>query len=475
MFIKRVLVAGLTGLMITTAVMAGSGTDIETLEKTGNVFRQIAEKALPAVVFVNVETKVEVPGPYEYYYWQPFGGKYRGRGGFLIPEPYSMPRERIQVGQGSGFIISKEGYILTNNHVVKDADVIMVTMNDGRKLSAKLIGSDPKSDVALIKVESEDDLPYLKLGDSDTIGVGDWVLAAGSPFGLSQTITAGIVSAKGRNIGIADYENFIQTDAAINPGNSGGPLLNIRGEVIGINTAIYTQSGGYMGVGFAIPINMAKQVKDQLIKYGRVKRSYLGIYIQEVDKDIAESFGLDKSEGILVSQVMEDSAAEEAGIQSGDIILEMNGKKVGKLQEFRSNVAAIPPGTRVELRIFRNGKYKNITAVTRELPDSSGEVGASEPSIYKKLGLTVSELDEETAQQLGYEDEEGVVITDVRQGSPAWRAQLQPGYLICSVNRKPVKNVTQFRKAVSKAIKTGKVLFLVKDGRSSRFIVITLD
>ncbi|MCF7849526.1 MAG: DegQ family serine endoprotease [Kiritimatiellales bacterium] len=472
MLAKKFVVAGLVGLMVFASVPARG--NIEILEKTGSAFKQIAKDALPAVVFVSVETKVEVRGSGGYYF-HPYGGQGGGRGGFLVPDQGGEAQQRTQVGQGSGFIISKDGYILTNNHVVNDADHITVTMNDGRKLTAKLVGTDPKSEVALIKVDDGDQLPFVPLGDSDGIDVGEWVLAAGSPFGLAQTITAGIVSAKGRNIGIADYENFIQTDAAINPGNSGGPLLNIRGEVIGINTAIYTQSGGYMGVGFAIPINMAKQIKNQLIEHGRVSRSYLGIYIQEVNEDIAASFGLDESEGILVSQVMEESSAAEAGVKAGDVIVEIDGDKVGKLANFRNRVAATPPGSKLELKVYRNKKYRKVSAITKELPDGEAETATAEPAAYKKLGLTVDNLDEDTAKQLGYEEEEGVIITEVEQGSPAWRAGLQPGLLIASVNRKEVGNVMQFRRVLSKLDDADKVLLLVKDGRSSRFIVVTID
>jgi serine protease Do len=250
---RRSLVLGLLAVGIVSA-----RGNIETLEKTGSAFRQIAKDALPAVVFVSVETTVAVGGRGGYYL-HPFGGQNRGSGGFLVPTPEA--EEQTRTGQGSGFIVSKEGYILTNNHVVEDADRITVTMSDGRKFKAKLVGTDPKSEVALIKIEDGDELPFIELGDSDAIDVGEWVLAAGSPFGLSQTVTAGIVSAKGRNIGLAQYENFIQTDAAINPGNSGGPLLNIRGQVVGINTAIYSHSGGYMGVGFAVPI--VKRLYDE--------------------------------------------------------------------------------------------------------------------------------------------------------------------------------------------------------------------
>jgi len=445
----------------------GAQANIEMLEKTGNAFAGIAAEALPAVVFVNVQTTVEVP-QYGYRYFDPFEHLFgRGRGrGFAIPEELE-PKKYSQRGQGSGFIISKDGYILTNNHVVNDADEIMVTLADGRKFEAAVIGTDPKTEVALIKIEDGNDFPYLKLGDSDALRVGEWVLAAGSPFGLSQTVTAGIVSAKERDqTGIAEYGNFIQTDAAINPGNSGGPLLNIKGEVIGINTAIYSRSGGYMGIGFAIPINMAAQIKDQLIEHGRVSRSVLGIVIQEVDEDLAASFGLDDTKGILIAQTMPGSAAEKAGLEPGDVIVEMNGKKVGKLSRFRHRVAATPPQSEVILKVFRDGEYREIEAVTQAM-DEGGTVAndPDEPALQEKLGLSVEEHDGES----------GIIVSHVEQGTPAWRAGLKPGQLILSVNRKAVDSVGDFNRELAKIGEGHRALFLVSDGRSSRFIVVTPD
>jgi len=446
---------------------------IDVLEKTGSAFSAIAKEALPAVVFIDVQTTIEVPS-YHYRY-HPFEDFFGRRRGYAVPEE-GEPRKYSQEGQGSGFIISKDGYILTNNHVVRDVDEITVTLADGRTFKASLIGADPKSEVALIKIEGGNDLPVLELGDSDALQVGEWVLAAGNPFGLSQTVTAGIVSAKGRDsTGIAEYGNFIQTDAAINPGNSGGPLLNIHGQVIGINTAIYSRTGGYMGIGFAIPINMADQIKDQLIKYGKVTRSVLGIIIQEVDEDLAKSFGLEETSGILIAEVSEKSAAEEAGLKGGDIIVEMDGVKTGKLGTFRNRVASTPPSTSVELKIFRDGKYQKVRASTRKMGGDDAEKPKPDSGIYDKLGLVAENLNSKAGQQMGYTGEEGVLITEVEQGSAAWRAGLKPGQIVESVNRQPVKNVRDFKKALSEAGGNNKILFLISDGRSSRFIVVTID
>ncbi len=444
---------------------------VDVLRETGSAFAQIAKQALPAVVYIDVETTIEVP-QYGYRY-QPFRDSWGRRGQLAIPQELE-PKKYSREGQGSGFIISKDGYILTNNHVVKGADRITVILADERKFSAKVIGSDPKTEVALIKIDDPHELPFVELGDSDALQVGEWVLAAGNPFGLTQTLTAGIVSAKGRDeVGIAEYGNFIQTDAAINPGNSGGPLINIDGKVVGINTAIYSRTGGYMGIGFAIPINQAIQIKDQLIKNGKISRSVLGVYIQDVDEDLAKSFGLEEKGGVLISQVVEDSAAEEAGLKEGDIVVEMNGKPVKKTAVFRNRVAATPPNSKLKLKIFRDGKYKKISAITKEM--EGGGVSADEtPAIFGKLGFSVEDLDRDTARKLGHEEGSGVLISGVEKGTPAWRAGLQPGLLILGVDRKPVKDTEAFMQALS-TVEGDRVLLLVSDGRSSRFVVVSVE
>ncbi|QBG48163.1 DegQ family serine endoprotease [Verrucomicrobia bacterium S94] len=467
MRVVKYLTAGFAAVALLGIEPAVAGK--AALKQTGDAFAEVAQEALPAVVFIDVETTVEVPTRYRHPLEEFFGRGYWG----YPSEPET--REYQQRGQGSGFIISKDGYILTNNHVVNNADKITVTLGDGREFEAKLIGTDPKTEVALIKIDGHEELPVVPLGDSDALRVGEWVIAAGNPFGLSQTITAGIVSAKGRDeTGIAEYGDFIQTDAAINPGNSGGPLLNIDGEVVGINTAIYTRSGGYMGIGFAIPINQAVNIKEQLIKYGRVSRSVLGVYLQEVDEDLAATFGLDQKGGVLINQVVEDSAAEEAGIKGGDIVVEMNGKPVRKLHAFRNRVANTPPNTKIELKIFRDGKYINISAVTKEMESDDSGVVAQQNDTFNKLGISVESMEGDTARRMGYEGIEGVIITEVERGSAAWNAGLQPGQVITTVNRKPIDSVRAFRKAVSEN-EGHRILFLITDGRVSRFVVVNLD
>ena len=466
------LKSGVLGIVAAAVLAAGAveAKKVDVLKETGRAFSEVAKEALPAVVFVEVEATIEVPRRNYRHPLEDFFG--RGYHGYRQDD--TEPHTYQQQGQGSGFIISKDGYILTNNHVVNDADRITVTLADGREFQAKLVGSDPKTEVALIKIEDGGELPAVPLGDSDKLEVGEWVIAAGNPFGLSQTITAGIVSAKGRDeTGIAEYGNFIQTDAAINPGNSGGPLLDIDGRVVGINTAIYTRTGGYMGIGFAIPINQAVNIKDQLIKDGKVSRSVLGVYIQEVDEDLAKSFGLEEKGGILISSIMEGSAADEAGLEQGDIVVEFNGVAVDKLGRFRNRVAATPPNSEVKLKVFREGEYMTITATTKEMePDSDDGAEVVDDSVLEKLGLSVDSLISEAAEHLDFDDDvEGILVTEVEQGSPAWRAGLQPGQVITSVNRQGIGSVKEFKQAVA-ASEGERILLLVTDGRSSRFIVV---
>lgn len=465
-------------------VQADEG-QVPAIRKTGTAFAEVAKQATPAVVFIQVEKTIAAGGSPNSYYNDPFefffGDEFLRRF-FHTPGTPGAPRapkrgrpwQFKKQGQGSGFLISKDGYILTNSHVVGDADKITVKLHDGREFVAEKIGADPKSEVAVIRIDGED-FPYLEMGDSSALQIGEWVIAIGNPFGLAETLTVGVVSAKGRNgMGIADYENFIQTDAAINPGNSGGPLLDIDGKVVGVNTAIFTRSGGYMGIGFAIPIKMAIDIKDQLVKTGKVSRGFLGIVIQQVTPELAESFGLKSSEGILVADVMGDSAAEKAGLKDGDVILQLNDEKAGSVGEFRNRVAASPPGTSVRLTISRDGKERIITATTRDLEGAS-PTASDGAELLEKLGLSVHELTEEYAQRHGHEDGEGLVITQVEQGSPAWRSGLKPGDLITAVNRHHVSEVPVLMEHLATAAKSDTVLFRIKDGRYSRYIVLKVE
>ncbi len=451
---------------------------VNELEKTSKAFAEIAKQTSPAVVFIKVEKTVKDAGGYgpfgpgnpfeqfnDDFLRHFFGDRFFGR---------RSPRTYKRVGLGSGFIISEDGYILTNNHVVGKADKIVVRLDDGREFKAKVVGTDPSSDVALIKIKDPGKLPFLSFGDSDSLEVGEWVMAIGNPFGLSHTVTVGVVSAKGRSsVGIANYENFIQTDAAINPGNSGGPLINMEGQVVGINTAILSRSGGYMGIGFAIPINMVKIIKKQLLKKGKVTRGYLGVVIQDLTSDLRDSFHLADTGGVLVADVTPDSPADKAGMKSGDVILVYNGKKVHDVGTLRNMVALTPPGTKVDVTVIRDGNRKNLRVTIGNLKDAAF-ASTTQSYITKKLGLTVQNLTEDLARQFGYEKKSGVLITEVIPGTPAQLANLRPGMLILEVNRHPVRNIVQFVKRARDAIRSKKVLLRIQDGEYSRFVILEL-
>ena len=476
LLVITLLGAGLTGsLLISTA--SAQETGLENLRETGKAFRSVAKQVSPAVVFIQVEKEVEPQDMRKNPFGNsPFDDEFFRRFFGQPPQqrnPHQAPKHR-SMGQGSGFIISADGYIMTNNHVVGDADKVTVQLLDGREYDAKIIGTDPPTDVALIKIEADEKLPALKLGDSDKLEVGDWVLAFGNPFGLSHTLTAGIVSAKGRSgIGLNDFENFIQTDAAINPGNSGGPLVNLDGEVVGMNSAIFSRSGGYMGIGFAIPINMAKNIHQQLVKHGGVTRGRLGVYIQDLTKELAESFSIDQREGILVAQVMEDSPAERAGLRQGDVILKLDGKTVDKVADFRNKVAMTRPGETVELLVLRDSKKKTVKAIIGAMEaDEDGHPISSNK--LPELGMSLQKLTSDLAEQFGYAGAHGVLVTDVSSGSIAARAGIQRGNLIEEVNREAVESPAQVKKLIKESGRNV-VLLLVRQGDASRFLALKLN
>jgi len=450
---------------------AGEGEEIALLKRTSKAFAAVAKKAIPAVVFIEVEKTIQAQGygrhvdPYQF-----FGDDFFQR--FFGAPP--TPRQYRQTGQGSGFIVSRDGYILTNNHIVGDADRITVKLRDGRTFDAKLIGTDPKSDVAVIKIDGKE-LPVLEVGNSSALEIGEWVIAVGSPFGLTETVTVGVVSAKGRsNIGMAEYEDFIQTDAAINPGNSGGPLLNIDGQVIGINTFIVTRSGGYMGIGFAIPIDMAWAIKEQLVEKGTVVRGYVGIVIRDVDEDLAEQFGLKEPGGILIDQVVEGSAGDKAGLKHGDIVLKLNGKPIENSGAFRNTIASNPPGTVFKLTLFREGKASTVSVETGTLGGEKVLVEGAD-DLFDVLGMTVDELAPELAEQLGYEEGQGVVVTQVERGGQAAARGIRPGHLITSVGQKDVSDVGEFVEAVRRTKRGGKVLLRILGERYAHYITMTVE
>jgi len=366
------------------------------------------------------------------------------------------PQERHALG--TGFIISSDGYIVTNNHVVDSADEIIVKTRDGRERKAKVIGTDPKLDVALLKIEAKH-LKTVRLGDSDKLRVGDWVVAIGNPFGLEQTVTAGIVSAKGRVIGSGPYDDFIQTDAAINPGNSGGPLFNVRGEVVGINTAIYSRSGGNNGIGFAIPINLARSVIEELKRTGHVTRARLGVYITDIDKETQEALHLPNRHGALVPQVEAGSAADKAGIRAGDVIVALDGEPIKNAHDLPIRVARHKPGDRVKVRVIRDGKPKEITVIVEAMPE---EHAARSPNRQVRLGIEVEDLTPQLAERLNTHVKHGVVVRRVLPRSPAGRAGIRPGDVIYRINGHVIRNGRAFRKLLAD-FKPGDVLRVMLD------------
>lgn len=435
-------------------------------------FTTVAKKAVPAVVYIKVTGGGDGEGAAVEAYQNPFdffSDDFFNK--FFGAAPHGKLQKQPQISQGSGFIVSADGYIMTNAHVIKGADKITAILNSGKEINATLVGMDSHTDIAIIKIDGKN-LPYVALGDSDVMEVGEWVVAIGSPFQLEASLTVGVVSAKGRqNLKITDWEDFIQTDAAINPGNSGGPLLNLDSEVIGINTAIVSRTGGYMGIGFAVPSNLAKHVMAQIIDKGSVTRGFLGVSMQPVDKDIADAFNLDKPEGILVSEVAKDSPADKAGIQQGDIIVEYNNMPVKTLGSFRNDISLMNPGTRVTLKINRKGKILTVPVVLGSASDSFSSDGA-----MQKMGLEVDNLTPELSRQLGYnKGEEGVVITKIKPGSPAAVAGMRPGFLIMAINHKKVTNMDDFTEAVKDSENKKRVLILARQGNITRFYSLKME
>jgi serine protease Do len=435
----------------------------------GKAFTSIAEKASPAVVSLTVE-RVSSRGNRQSPFGNPFEDDiyefFRRRS----PQRRS-PQRRVETAKGTGFIISADGYIFTNNHMVGGAEEVKIELSDGRKFKAEVIGSDDQSDIAVIKIDAKN-LPHLELADSDDLEVGEWVLAIGNPLGLSHTVTAGIVSAKGRGIGLADVENFIQTDAAINFGNSGGPLLNLDGQVVGMNTAIVGATGN-IGIGFAIPINMIKRAHEQLLAGGEIERGFLGVGMDELTPAMAASLGLKKdTKGITVISVVPDSAAEKAGLELLDVVIELNGEPVEKQIDLLNRIAILEPGTRVEVVVLRDRKRKKFSIKLGKRPSLAERAGGLPPDAAEELGFTVTNLTDSLAERLGYEGESGVVVSEVESGSEAARVGIVAGALIKEVNQQKIRNTREFNEAIKEAKKRGGALLLVQkdDVTSIRFI-----
>src|SRR4030095_5433593 len=384
---------------------------------------------------------------------------------------FSAPSHREQFKQrslGSGFIIEPDGLILTNYHVVDNAEKITVKLLDGRELTGRVAGKDQKTAIALVKISARD-LPVAPLGDSDQLEVGEWVMAIGNPFGLDNTVTSGIVSAKDRQIGAGPYDHFIQTDASINPGNSGGPLVNLQGEVVGIDTAIFSQSGGNIGIGFAIPINLVKDLLPQLKSGGKITRGWLGVSIQGITPDLAASLGLDQVKGALVSSVVHDGPAERAGIKAGDIVLEYDGKEINHAYALRFLVAGTPVGKTVSLQIFRGKKETPVTVAIEKMKEE--EVVASNTE-KGDLGLTVAEINPGIAESLALNRAHGVVITAVEPDSPGDETGLQPGDIIREINCKPIRDLSDCRKHIARAAQSKSILFLVQREDNTIFLAL---
>ena len=445
---------------------------VQTLRQVSRAFSSVAEKAMPAVVAVQVESVVRVDRD---QFWTPFDDDFFDR--FFGPRqrPRSRePQQRRRTGQASGFLISDDGYVLTNHHVIERADTIRILMGDGRVFEdVEVVGSDDQSDVALLKIADVAGLPYAELGDSDDLYVGEWVVAIGNPFGLTETLTVGVVSAKGRRVShrADDYQDFIQTDAAINPGNSGGPLLNLDGRVVGINTAIITGTGGYMGVGLAVPINMASSIKDQLIATGQVQRGFLGIRMQNLTPELAEFFEVESANGVLVMSVEPNSPAEEGGLMKEDVIIGVDGRDIANSNEIRNLIGFTSPGTEVDVVVIRNGQRHTLTVTVGSRDDS--ELAAT-GQIGRQLGLRVEAIDEQLAREHNLTEGQGVRVAEVTPGSPADRAGVQPGMVIYSVNRQEVESVSQFNEALKETEDTGRALMLVQTGRFSQYVLLRL-
>ncbi len=443
---------------------------------TGKSFVEIAKMVKPAVVNI-AATRNGKPtdGPQSSPFDDPFFRRFFGDEFFKRDQPH---RERKERGQGSGVIVDPNGLIITNNHVVNKADELRVVLSDKREFKGKVVGTDQKTDIAVVKIEAAG-LPTISFADSDQLEVGEFVLAVGSPFGLTQSVTMGIVSAVGRaSMGIAEYEDFIQTDAAINPGNSGGALVNVRGELVGINTAIFSQSGGNMGIGFAVPSNLARSIMDQLVKTGKVVRGWLGVAIQELTPELASQFGIADTKGVLVSDVMDESPAKKAGIERADVIVEYDGKPMDSPTHLRNAVAQTPIGRKVTIKLIRDKKPKNIELAIVEQPktmaQSNQEEGGDSASPTGMLSdLDVRELNEELAGRYGLKSSDrGVIITRVKPGSPAEESGVREGDVVLEINRKSVSSLKSYERAASGLPKDQPVLLLLK--RKGQTIYLTI-
>lgn len=447
---------------------------LSVAEQLSNAFANVAAKVTPSVVTVFTETDVKVQqqpfsgGPFDQFFGNDFFKKF-----FQFQQPQG---DMKRMGLGSGVIIDKDGIILTNNHVVDNADNIKVQLMDGREFEAKVKGVDPQTDLAVITIDAKG-LQAIKIGDSDKERVGDWVLAIGSPLNpqLEHTVTSGIISAKGRSsVGLSQYEDYIQTDAAINPGNSGGALVNLKGELIGINSAIATKTGGFMGIGFAIPVNLAKKVTTDIIEKGKVIRGWLGVYIQNITPEIAKAMKLGVSKGVIVSKVQKGSPADKAGLKEEDVILTFNGQEIDNSVELSTRVAGTSPGTNVNLKILRDGSEKSVSVKLGELTPEKTQLAQGQTS-NSDIGLKVSNITSDLISKYGLaNDQKGVVVTAVDQNGVAAQVGIQEGDVIIKLNRTEVNSVADFNREIQKVKPGENVLFYVQRGNGNFFIAFTM-
>ncbi len=431
-------------------------------------FADLIESLKPSVVNISTTGVISQRGPFDGMPRSPFGENHPFDDFF---KRFFGEREYRHRGLGSGFVISSDGYVVTNNHVIQNAEDIEVVLQSGDKYKAKIIGKDPKTDLAVLKIEPDKELHAVRFGDSDKLRIGDWVIAIGNPLGFGYTVTTGIVSAKGRSLGLSDYEDFIQTDASLNPGNSGGPLFNLNGDVVGINTAIARHG---QGIGFSIPVSMAESVIEQLKNKGSVVRGWLGIYVQPLTPDIAASFGIKENEGALVSDVMTGSPAEKAGIERGNVIIEFNGNKVKDVTDVRTMAASTSPETEVNVKLISNGKMKNVRVKLGKLPEDEREA-QTQLENKERIGLTVREITPNIAERFNLSDTRGVIVAGVERGSIAAYAGIRPGDVILEIDKKPIENLKNYASAIDSVKSGGTALFLIRRGESTFYMTIRVE
>ena len=467
------MIALVAGMMLVDPHFSGPTADAKSTEyfNAPASFNHLAEIASPAVVNIRTVKTIKGGGPvFRQFQRDPWGKNSPFKEFFERYFGDDMQREFKQPSLGSGFIIDESGFVVTNNHVIEDADQIKVKLKDEREFDAKIVGRDPNTDLALLKIASGQNLPTITMGDSDALKVGEWVVAIGSPFGLEHTVTAGIVSAKGRVIGSGPYDDFIQTDASINPGNSGGPLLNMNGEVIGINTAIVASGSG---IGFAIPINLAKDIIMALKNEGEVTRGWLGVAIQDLNGDMAEYYGIEDKKGVFVADVFEGDPADQAGIKAKDIILEVNGEKIKTSRQLTSMIAGIAVGDHARIKILRDGKEKTLKVKIAKRTEDKLSARARPKEQAEEFGIRVSDLKPEIVQQFNIDETSGVIVTHVESGSKGDDAGVRPGDIIKEINRKPVKNTEDYQ-AILQELSSGDAVNLFLRRKNAGFLVAKL-